>query len=260
MPDSITEQECKDCEAELTTLQAEKETCEKEILEVQKATSERIAAHKKYYADVDEKMASFQPQINKLQADLHTKYEQEKTLYKEAKTQARTLSGSVSFLQHQMARQGNDDLIDRWMSCDDNRKGARIQLNGCRTKAKSVQMWSETREKPFKEKADKYITRVARLPELVEPMVNEDTRVDATISRLKTQMPCPETCDSLNCQAGDAGNGGEALASLTIRGTSGCTHYCSRIVAGSKTSYCGAGQTYTSAENVDCTSCARLSL
>lgn len=79
-------------------------------------------------------------------------------------------------------------LVDQWMQCDDNTKIAQQELDGCNVKAKTTAMWDTQREKQYKDKADVYIMRVARMAEPLKPQIEESARVDASISRMEQQV------------------------------------------------------------------------
>lgn len=79
-------------------------------------------------------------------------------------------------------------LVDQYMKCDDDRKIAQQALNGCKTKAKTVEMWSSARERQYKNKADVYIMRASRLADPLSAQIKESSRASATITRMERQI------------------------------------------------------------------------
>jgi len=174
---------------------------------------------------------------------------------------------SLSFLHRRHTRTSPEDLlIDRWLRCDNDRQAAEVKLNGCTTKAKTVQMWDAQREQQYKEKSDVYIMRVSRMTDPLTAKLKESSRLSATIDRitpqiqtLKTErleMICPAACSFPNCHPGEPSNGGVELATATVWGTRGCTSHCSGYVNSAGIRFCGMGDAYLEGGGVDCLRCA----
>lgn len=81
-----------------------------------------------------------------------------------------------------------DALLDQYMKCDDDRKIAQEQLDGCRVKAETVEMWNTQRVTQYKEKADVYIMRVSRQADPLMAKITESARVSETVARKEQEL------------------------------------------------------------------------
>jgi len=269
IPDPITEQHCKDCEQALQKLKSDRSLCENDIQRGQVDVSGKIAGFHTYFKDVENQMKKLEPEKAKLESTLSEKYQNEAKLYGELHKEAAMTT--AAFLHRRDSRgDPTNQLIDRWLKCDDDRIAAEVGLNGCRTRGKTVQMWNEQRKRQYKDKADVYIMRVSRQADPLSAQLKESDRVSATINRItpqiqtlkteRTEMLCPSSCSFPNCHPGEPANGGVGLADSTLWGTRGCTQYCSRQFGADATRFCGSGDVYLDGANVDCTRCVQTTL
>lgn len=265
IPDPLTEEYCTACEQAVEELKAEERLCESTIHQGQVVVGGRIAGFKTYFTDVENQMKKLEPEKAKLANTLSNQYASEAMVYGDLRKEAAMTT--AAFLHRRDSRADPmDRLMDRWLKCDDDRRGAEVKLKGCRTKAKTVEMWDAQRERQYKDKADVYIMRVSRQTDPLQAQLKESARLNATINRITQQtrslnterkeMRCPSTCSYPSCVHGEADNGGSYLDNTTIWGTAGCTHYCSRPYGDAATRYCGTGTAYTTGASVDCTRCA----
>jgi len=265
IPDPLTEQTCTACEQALEKLKAEARLCESTIQQGQVVVGGRIAGFKTYFTDVENQMKKLEPEKAKLAKTLSNQYASEAMVYGDLHKEAAMTT--AAFLHRRDSRvYPSDQLIDRWLKCDGDHRGAEVKLNGCRTKAKTVQMWDAQRERQYKDKADVYIMRVSRQADPIRAQLKESARLNATINRITQQtrslnterkeMRCPSTCLYPNCVTNPFAPGGANLDDATIWGTTGCTRYCSREFGEAGTRYCGTGTEYTTGASVDCMQCA----
>lgn len=188
MPDPVTEQDCRDCEQALESLSVDKADCEKAILKATFKADQSIASMKEYFAKVETQMKELEPGVSDLKKSLAIKHAEEAVAYKELRD-AQNLNVQ-SFLQiRKKSRLPSEELlVDRWMKCDDNRKSAQVGANACKTRTKTVEMWNTQRIKMYKDKADVYIMRVAKMSDPVTTQTNEVRRVGQTVTRIKAQV------------------------------------------------------------------------
>jgi len=75
-------------------------------------------------------------------------------------------------------------LVDKWLECDNKRKGLQTQKEGCEVKTQTAAAWNEQRLRQYKDKADVYINRASRQLQPLKAQRAEMSRLADSNDRL----------------------------------------------------------------------------